>query len=298
MQRQQVAEGEAAVDDVRLRVACGHPLVVRLQCHGLARGEAAFGGLVVFRAVHPGVVGDLVVVPHGDHGRGGVQRLQVGIGPVLGMARAVVGQAQDLVGRLGQAAQRRRVARGVAALAVFVEVVAQVHGGVQVAAPGGIGVHVEVAGRVVGAREHGQLHLGHAARGQGAGASRGRGGLEGLEAVVVGGGGLQARGVHLDRVVARGAGAHLAARHDAGEGGVAGHLPLHGDLGTEVGGRRDARPEHDAVGQRVAAGHAVRELYGGCVSVAAATGRQGQGAQRGGAQRDLPHETTAPAVCG
>jgi hypothetical protein len=61
---------------------------------GFAAGKAAFGGgLVVFCAVLPSVVGKFVVVPDGDHGGGGVQGLQVGVGFVLGVAGAVVAQA-------------------------------------------------------------------------------------------------------------------------------------------------------------------------------------------------------------
>ena len=45
--------------------------------------KAAFGGaLVVFGTGGPGVVGDFMVVPHGNHGGGCMQRLQVGIGLV------------------------------------------------------------------------------------------------------------------------------------------------------------------------------------------------------------------------
>ena len=57
--------------------------------------------------------------------------LQVGVALVLGVALAVVGQAEDFLGGRGQAAQCPGVGRCVAALAVFVDVVAQVHGGVR-----------------------------------------------------------------------------------------------------------------------------------------------------------------------
>src|SRR2546427_13156798 len=87
----------------------------------LFRSIALGGRLVVFGAVHPGVVGDFVIVPDRNHGRCRMQGLQVGIALVLGMALAVVGQADDFVGRqalalhgfglakIGRASGRERV---------------------------------------------------------------------------------------------------------------------------------------------------------------------------------------------
>ena len=54
---------------------------------------------VVLGAAGPGVVGDLVVVPDRDHRVRGVQRLQVGVGLVLAVPDAVVGERDDLVRR-------------------------------------------------------------------------------------------------------------------------------------------------------------------------------------------------------
>ena len=296
VQGHEVAERKAAVDQIRLRVAGGHPLVVRLQGRCLAGAEAAFGGgLVVVCTVAPSVVGDFVVVPHGDHGGGGVQGLQVGVALVLGVALAVVGQAEDLLGGRGQAAQCPGVGRCVAALAVFVDVVAQVHGGVQVAALGGMGVHVEVTGGVIGAREHRQLDLRDAARGQGAGAACGGRGCVGAEAVVVGGGGFQPGGIDLDGEVFAGQCRGLALGHEGGEGAVGGHFPFHRNI-TRVAHRgRDAGPQHHAVGQRVATGDAVGELHSRGV-VTTAAGREGQRAQGGGCQAHVAHKATAAGV--
>src|SRR3546814_20117250 len=50
-------------------------------------------------AAAPGVAGDLVVVPDGDHRVPGVQRLEVGFGAVLLVPGAVVVEGEQLVGR-------------------------------------------------------------------------------------------------------------------------------------------------------------------------------------------------------
>jgi hypothetical protein len=59
--------------------------------------RAVLVGVVVLGPVAPGVVGDVVVVPDRDHRVAEVQRQQVGVGPGLAEARAVVVEADDLV---------------------------------------------------------------------------------------------------------------------------------------------------------------------------------------------------------
>jgi hypothetical protein len=54
---------------------------------------------VVLGSARPGVVGELLVVPDRDDRGGGVQGLEVGIGLVLGVPCAVVGEGDDLVRR-------------------------------------------------------------------------------------------------------------------------------------------------------------------------------------------------------
>ncbi len=298
MQRQQVAKVEAAVDQVGLGVACGHPLVVGLKGCRLARRKAAFGGaLVVFGTGGPGVVGDFMVVPHGNHGCGGMQRLQIGIGLVLRVAHAVVGQCEDLGGGQRQAAQLLGVGRGITTARVLIQVVAQVHGGIEIIAARGFGIHVEVTRRVIGAREHGQLDLCHAARGQRAGARCGRLSRVGLEAVVESRGGLEAGGIDLDGEVLGGCGCGLAFGHHRGEGSIRGQFPLHRDVRRVARGRCDARPQHDAVAQGVATGHAVGKPHLRVV-VAATAGGQRQGAERSGAQGQLAHEDAAAFIGG
>jgi hypothetical protein len=94
------------------------------------------------------------------------------------------------------------------------------------------------------------------------------------EAVPVRRRGLQGADVELDGVVAAGVGARHAGGDDVGEVLVGGDLPV--DLGrgsaarprTGVGRRRHPRPEHHAVGDRVARRGTVLE-----VTVAAGGGR-------------------------
>src|SRR5256885_8294646 len=72
-----------------------------------------------------------------------MQGLQVGIALVLGMALAVVGQADDFVGRQALALHGFGLAIGIASACVFIDVVAQVHGGIQVALARGMRVRSE-----------------------------------------------------------------------------------------------------------------------------------------------------------
>ena len=91
---------------------------------------------------------------------------------------------------------------------------------------------------------------------RGAGAARPAGGAAAVEAVVVPGRGLQAGHVHLDRVVAAGAGDERAAAHDVAEPLVGGHLPPDPDLRAPARAGRAARgrgdPGPDQHGARLA----------------------------------------------
>mmetsp|Transcript_10044 Transcript_10044/g.40916 ORF Transcript_10044/g.40916 Transcript_10044/m.40916 type:complete len:571 (+) Transcript_10044:803-2515(+) len=294
-QHQQVGEvavGEAAVvvtPVVHVDRAHRHPLVIGLQGRGDAGVPVAFGGrLVVLGAALPAVVGGFVVVPDRDQRMLAVHGLGVGVALVLGVALAVVGQRDDLVGRLGRA----HIA--VLAGAVFVDVVAQVHDQVEVGPRRDAPVGIEIAVGVVGAADDREAQAGHIRGRQRLGAADRAGRTLGAELVVVGRAGLQAGGVDLDRVVAAGVGLGAAALHDLGERRVGGDHIGHGH-GRLGGCRRHTRPQDDAVGERVAAGHAVLEDGVHCCF-----GRQrqqaGRGHQRGGAGTGALEEVAAAAA--
>ena len=101
--------------------------------------------------------------------------LQVGIAAVLGVAGAVVLEADDVVRRLGDAAELATGLHAVGALArpVFVDVVAELHHSVDPLELGQVVVGVEQAGRVEGAGDHRQHHLVGGSARQGAGAAYG-----------------------------------------------------------------------------------------------------------------------------
>ena len=70
----------------------------------------------------------------------------------------------------------------------------------------------------------------------------------------------QAARIHLHRVIARLRRLHGAAGDDLFQALVVGHRPAHRQRRRRsVDARRDARPQHDAIGERVAAGDAVQE---------------------------------------
>ena len=110
MQRQHIAEAEGAValgegrksggaitGLAQLWFANRQPLVVSLQGGVAAQQPVALSGaLVILGTTGPAVIGGFVVVPDGDQRRRGAQGLEIGIGVVLGIALAVVVEADDL----------------------------------------------------------------------------------------------------------------------------------------------------------------------------------------------------------
>ena len=168
--------------------------------------------------------------------------LQVGVRLVLGMTQPVVLERQDLVRRLRDAAQRGagRDAVVVRLSPVFIDIVAQVHDGVEarLLRQGVIGV--EQAAGVELAGGHAQDDVGRRADGQGADPTGRRDHLPGDETVEILGARLQPLTVQivLDGEVACGAGAQAGrGADDFGEGGVARDFQRHLDVGARgVGG--------------------------------------------------------------
>ncbi len=158
------AEREPAVDlravpePGRAAQPHGHPLVVGAVGRGpTGRPGALRGGVVVLRALEPGVVGRLVVVPRADERDGAVQGLQVRVGLVERVPTAVVRERHDLVRRVGLAHDDVLLAHGVLAGAVLVDVVAEVQDDVDLLLRE-VAVGAEVAGLVVGAGHDAEAH--------------------------------------------------------------------------------------------------------------------------------------------
>ena len=292
VQGDKTAKVEAAVDDVGLRDAGRHPLVIGLKGCGTAQFEIAFIGLMVLGAVLPGVVGDFMVVPHRNHRHGCMQGLQIRVRLVLGMALAVVGQHQQFIGRVGHPSQRGGIGRGIAIRGVLVDVIAQVNGGVQVGALGGFGIDVEVAGRVVRAGKHRQLDLACTACGQGLRLADRRLLIDDAEAIEISGCGAELVDIDLDRIVDRCAGGREPETHDVAERFVRCNLPANIDRPGGIG--CDSSPEHHPVRQRVAARHAMfpadRNLLDLLVTAA---GDQPCASDQGNACTDVPKKTAS-----
>src|SRR5262249_12188372 len=149
-------------------------------------GPLALLGIVVLRPVHPGIIADLMVIPGEDPGDGGVRRLQVRVGPVLTIACAVVVKRDDLVlGLVGAAVGLALLPAPALRAAIPVDVVADVHGEIHVAATGEVSVGVEAAEGIVRAGKHRELDLLELADRQGPCTAYGGSGRAGEEAVVV-----------------------------------------------------------------------------------------------------------------
>ena len=89
--------GGAITGLAQLWFANRQPFVVSLQGGVAAHQPIAFSGaLVILGTTDPAVVGGFVVVPDGDQRRSGAHCLEIGIGVVLGIALAVVVEADDL----------------------------------------------------------------------------------------------------------------------------------------------------------------------------------------------------------
>jgi hypothetical protein len=148
---------------------------------------------------------------------------------------------------------------------------------VEVGALGDAAIGVEVALREVAAAHDGQTQPGGRPGRQRPGAADRRGRSGAGEAVVVRGRGLKAGDVGLDGVVHRRVGREAEADDDVRERHVGGDdaLQRHG----AGGGRRDARPQDDPIGERIAARHAMSERpaprrYGDRIVVAPAAGSE------------------------
>ena len=250
----QTAEAEVPVqpDAWSRGLANGHPLEVRLVRGTLADAPVGVAALVCGSAAAPRVVHDLMVVPDGDEGVGRVRGLQVDVGAIGGVARAVIHERRGLAGR-------QRNPPGIGSVAVhavgeLVDVVAQVQHGVEIGPIRHAAIHVEVTGGVVRTGYRGEPHpVGRVCR-QGL-RTADRGGITvGIERVVVGPPRRQARDVYLDGVVSQRRGLDGRRRDHVAQLLVGADAPA--DL-RGVCRRGDASPDDDAVSQRIAAGDTV-----------------------------------------
>ncbi|OFA08891.1 hypothetical protein DUPY_04060 [Duganella phyllosphaerae] len=254
-------------------------------------GAVGVAAAVVGLRILPGVVGELVVVPHGDKGEALVQRLQTRVGAVLFIQVAVVGQGIGVLG-LARSGLGRAVRQGERAVAAFhcarlkifahglVDVVAQVNDEVELL--GGDRRHrTPVVHAPVLAGHVGKLQLRHIGGGgrRGLEAADIGAGVAGDELVEIDGAGRQATDLVAHGVVVlaeqrqvhvhhRGAGQHGVRTEcsvvvGCGDQQADGAVLARRCGGHVVGaGRHGASPQQDAVGARVARGHALRELPG------------------------------------
>ena len=238
-----------------LRQAHRHPLVVGAQRCVAPGEEITLVRVVVLRALAPVVVGNLVVVPHHHPRHSRVGALQRRVCAVPAVADAVIGQADNLMRRLVQA--HRPVSR-ILVLGVFVDVVAQEDGQVELASPAALG-HVRVRGEEAGlpvrAGCDGPALPVHLSRRGGLRAAQRGGGFRVRpvyhgEGVVVHRVRLQAGDVYVDGVVLLRLARCLALLHHLAHLGVERHAPAHrgGGAAARAGHRvflgRDAGPDH------------------------------------------------------
>ena len=209
-----------------------------------------------------------MVVPDGDKRRSGPQGQQARIGVVLGVALAVVVEAEDLAVGQETTAAGGIFGGAIAAGAIFVDVISNLKPGV--IGVGAVdrrcpGIGVELLGRrKVGAGEHRQPHRITVHR-QGLGLADARDRIPGSETVEVGGVGLEAWRLHLHGPVAGGTGGEAATAFDGTRRKVsaAGDLPKHILRAHESIGRADSGPEDHRIGVGIARGDTVGKADAG-----------------------------------
>ena len=175
------------------------------------------------------------------------------------MPQPVVGDRHGLLAGLDQPTRQRQSRVRVRADRVFVEVVADVHDQVEIAASARVRIGVEPAEGQVGAGKEADAEAGDFAYRQGARAPhRAHGAIRCDEPVEVPAARLEPRDGGPGRVVAIRQGAGVSARHDAPEQRVGGDL----DAQQRVRFRRIARPQQHRARTGFTAGHAVGEAAG------------------------------------
>ena len=186
-------------------------------------------------------------------------RLQVGIGFVLGVTPAIVGQTEDLVRRIVRPfGGDGRVHAVGARPAVLIDVVAHVQDEVEARQVGQRLVGVEIALWIERAGGHRDHRVPGGAGRQGARAAQRRGHAPGLEREGVGLARVQARHIHLGSVVAVRSGHPGSAFRAAGPTAHRVQRPAIGDLTAGLL-RGKPRPQHHPILQRIPRGDPVPE---------------------------------------
>ena len=200
-----------------------------------------------------------------------MQLLQIRVAAILAVARAVIRQRDDLLGRIvhapevGTGGGHRAVAG-----AELVDVVAHVQHRFNVVALGKMAVSREETKLVFGTGDHAETQSGRRCveRRRGAHAPDRRYAIAGAETVPVAAGWLQTGDIDMNGVIAGGGGVDPAGLQQRAEIGRAGHFPDHlgggalAGAGQGIAGWRDTRPDHHGIGQRLARRHAMPEALG------------------------------------
>ena len=202
--------------------------------------------------------------------------LRVGIGLVLGVPFAVILQRDHLL--VGRRNAPERSAITISLVRILVDVVTKVQNRVEIGSPREAGIGVEVSLGQVRARHHAQPQSAHAFARQRARATDRGTRAQRFKTVVIGSACREARHIDLHGEVAGGASPRLTARDHLAEFRIARDLPRHRHFASRRRGRHSG-PQDDAIGQRVATGHAMPEYRIGGLR------KRGGANQREGAQR-------------
>lgn len=233
----------------------------------------------------------LVVVPGRHAGTAGMQRLQVRVGAVEGVAVAVASQIQALAA----AVRAYDLVRRCAVVAVLVDVIAQEEHQVRLLR-GEVAVRAEIPQLPVRAGDKAEprrvRHLMRCRQATRATDLAAR--AQCLKAVPVRAIGRQTGQLHVHRMAPGGAGNGLALAHDGAHLRVAGHLPTHrhrcAQSTASVRVQRagcQPRPDHKAIGQRIAGRHPQRERVGSTAGACEGAQQPGRG-QTGASDEDAP----------
>ena len=114
---------------------------------------------MVLRPRQMGVVRSFMVIPDGQPGGGRLERFQIRIRAILGVADDIILIGDDLVGGLHHPAQTFVIVHGVTTATIFVEIIAKVNDQIDIAALGRVTIGVEEARRIVRTGKGGDIEL-------------------------------------------------------------------------------------------------------------------------------------------
>ena len=194
----------------------GQPFAPYLHRGVASCAPVAFVNAMVLRAAFPTVIGGFMIVGIDDHREVRVQRLQLRVRTIAGIAQTVIRKRQDFIRREHACGKFR--AAIISATAIFIDIIAHVQHEINIVARGGMAISVEFTEAQIGAREYRDVEFRRLAHGQRLGTTNRRNAAIGRdEAEPMPFAGRKIIDGDFDRMVAPWPGDHFAATRNFGK---------------------------------------------------------------------------------